>query len=185
MFKKKIYISWLCFVIAAVTLVSCSHASTNSNSANDSEPSKVLLKEEPANSLDGWIGDYEYLYPTAGQWFKDYVEKYPDYMEPDFPYLMKPKFVFYELSIYKEGEDYFGICAANGWLTGYEIKVKVEGNAEEISIIYDSIISGGVTWGSIPDFIFKLKKSDGKMITQWGFDLVEEEAFVRKEEPEN
>ena len=191
MLIKSKYILGLCFVIAAIVLVSCSQTENhqaNSHSEKGYKQYEELItsdvheKSLNPSDLDEWVGDYEYLYPTATQEFKDFAEKYPNYLEPDFPYFMKPKFIMHNLSVYKEGEKYFGLYAASGWLTSYEIIVKIKGDDEEIFIIYDSVISGGLSSPAVSgDVLFTLKKSNGALITQWGFIFDEEEAFVKKE----
>ena len=114
----------------------------------------VLLQDienEEKVNLDNWIGKYTF------------TEAYNE--DGDAPMVM-----CYDIDIYKEGNQYYGDVVVNGHMTAINLKTKLYGNDEWISLVIDEYNPEHITGLSKMEntVLLSLGKQGENIYTYWG-----------------
>lgn len=107
--------------------------------------------EEARDDLDGWIGEY-----TFGE-----------YAENEIGAMM---FMDYNIDIYKENGQYYADVVVNGHLTGINLKAKLYGNEEWVSLVIAEYNPDHITGLSEKEntVLLSLRKQGEEIYTYWG-----------------
>ena len=74
----------------------------------------------------------------------------------------------WKLDIHKDTAGTVGIIEINGQQTFTKLEMKIKGNEDSISLIYQKTIDGSSENLNIGDTVFKLHRNGTRLITQWG-----------------
>lgn len=131
-------------VLVVISTLLFTFCKTVAISNKTSAPASLLMEE--SSPLATWLGEYSFAeYAPPGQ------------------------NMFYSLTIYCEGDDFFGQLSIDGFQTMKRLLVKVSGDAGSIDLKFlrylPDNISGIYKEG---DILLTLEKTGGKLITTWG-----------------
>lgn len=107
------------------------------------EADKDVIDSE---TLESWVGNY----------------LFSEYAPPN-------QNLFYEISIYKEEDDYFAKISIDGFQTMKRLKTKVSGDENTIKLLFDKYLPDNL-WESYDegDILLSFEKRNSKLYTFWG-----------------
>lgn len=126
---------------------------SNGTSELDSGADRLMqnTENEAMNNLDNWIGRYafEEVYNEEGD---------------------APMFMDYDINIYKENDQYYADVVVNGQMTGINLKARLYGNDEWISLVIEEYNPEHVTGLSKMEntVLFSLERQEEDIYTYWG-----------------
>ena len=128
--------------------------SVNKTSESNSEETDSLMQNtenEVKDNLDNWIGRYtfEEVYNEEGY---------------------APMFMDYDIDIYKKNNQYYADVVVNGHMTGINLKAKLYGNDEWISLVIEEYNPEHVTGLSEMEntVLLSLRRQGEDIYTYWG-----------------
>ena len=109
-------------------------------------------------NLDSWLGGYEYFDSFSAE----EIEEDPS---------LGQFCVQYNLYIVKGGDRYYAYLTANGWMTWDRICAKVEGNENEVKIVFEEFIQceeqGRYEEGEVFLILVKAQDVTGNDVITW------------------
>lgn len=107
-----------------------------------------IMGETETSVLESWIGRYVYEEALG---------------DPT------PMVMVYDIFIYKEGHDYFANVEICGQTTYVNIKCRVYGDKEWISIVYEEpLLDNFNWWGEKEDVVLSFRSENENIYTYWG-----------------
>lgn len=119
--------------------------------ADDATEEKMEDDETIKDDMDSWIGKYE---------FGESVN------EPGFA----PMVMVYDINIYKENNQYYADVEINGHMTGINLRAKLYGNNEWVSLVINEYYPEHITGlsGMENSVILSLRRQGEEIYTYWG-----------------
>ena len=144
-----VIVSSLCFILTGCGKTDLSNETTELESKVDCLMQNT--ENEAKNNLDNWIGRYafEEVYNEEG-----YASMFMDY----------------DINIYKENNQYYADVVVNGQMTGINLKARLYGNDEWISLVIEEYNPEHVTGLSKMEntVLLSLERQGEDIYTYWG-----------------
>lgn len=127
-------------------------AISNSEIAETETTEEILEDDENIkDDMDSWLGRYE---------FEEWVNEEGS----------APMFMAYDINIYKENNQYYADVEVNGQMTGINLRAKLYGNNEWVSLVINEYYPEHVTGLSrMENSVFiSLRRQGDEVLTYWG-----------------
>lgn len=123
------------------------------DSGSDDKILEILEESaDPEYDLDSWVGKYE---------FGEFIDRGED---------LSSMFMAYEMELYKENDRYYADVKADGHMTGINLRAKLYGNDEWVSLVIDEYYpehkSGLENMENM--VLLSLRRQGENLYTYWG-----------------